>query len=97
MAEKKTSKSESKVSPKSSSKNVKSTMHPNYRVITVEMTNGTTFETRSTYPNDHLKLDVDITTHPAWTREANYVNSRANEVSKFNERYTGLEFLNRKK
>src|SRR5262245_56874118 len=43
--------------------------HPNYHMITVVMTNGTKFETRSTYaaPGDTLHLDIDPTTHPAWT------------------------------
>ena len=69
---------------KSASKNVKSSLHPNYREITVEMTNGTKFKTRSTVSNDLLKLDIDPTTHPAWTKDANYVNTKATEVSKFN-------------
>lgn len=74
------------------SKKVKSSLHPNYREITVEMTNGTKFKTRSTVSNDLLKLDIDPTTHPAWTKDANYVNTKATEVSKFNNKFKGLSF-----
>lgn len=70
----------------------RATLHPNYRNITIEMTDGTKFQTRSTYNNDYLRLDVDPKTHPAWTKEANYVNSKATEVSKFNNKFKGLSF-----
>lgn len=75
------------------SNNKKSTLHPNYRAITVKMTDGTEFMTRSTFPQDVLTLEVDKRTHPAWTKEANYVNQKANEVAKFNKKFEGLSFL----
>jgi large subunit ribosomal protein L31 len=70
----------------------RATLHPNYKDITIEMTDGTKFETRSTYNNKYLKLDVDPKTHPAWTKETNYVNNKATEVSKFNNKFKGLSF-----
>ena len=73
-------------------KKLHSSYHPNYRQITVERTDGSKFSTRSTYVNDHLKLDIDPMTHPAWTKEVNYVNSKATEVSKFNDKFKGLTF-----
>jgi large subunit ribosomal protein L31 len=73
-------------------KNTKATMHPKYREITIEMTDGTKFATRSTYHADCLKLDIDPKTHPAWTKEANYVNAKATEVAKFNNKFKGLNF-----
>ena len=44
-------------------------IHPDYHEITVVMTNGKKFTTRSTYgkAGDTLQLDIDINTHPAWT------------------------------
>jgi large subunit ribosomal protein L31 len=82
----------------SSSKKKKSTIHPNYRIITVEQTNGEKFQTRSTYSNsDTLKLEIDTTTHPAWTKEANYINTKASEVSKFNAKFGGLKLMSDKK
>jgi large subunit ribosomal protein L31 len=47
---------------------MKKNIHPKYHNITVVMTDGTKFNTRSSYgkENDVIQLDVDITTHPAW-------------------------------
>ena len=74
------------------SKKKKDSIHQNYSPITIEMTNGSKFATRSTLVSDYLKLDIDPNTHPAWTKEANYVNVRATEVSKFNNKFKGLNF-----
>ena len=43
--------------------------HPDYHFITVQMTDGTTFKTRSTYGQDGatLALEIDPKSHPAWT------------------------------
>ena len=40
---------------------MKNKIHPDYHKITVELTDGSTFETRSTYgkDGDKLKLDID--------------------------------------
>ena len=45
--------------------------HPDYHFITVTMTDGTTYRTRSTYGKEgaKLNLDIDPKTHPAWTGE----------------------------
>jgi len=43
--------------------------HPEYHMITVKMTDGSEFQTRSTWgaEGDTLALDIDPTSHPAWT------------------------------
>ena len=48
---------------------MKSGTHPDYHTITVEMTDGTKFQTRSTWgkEGDTLHLDIDPKVHPAWT------------------------------
>ena len=48
---------------------MKKDIHPEYHEINVVMTDGTTFRTRSTWgaPGDTLTLDVDPSSHPAWT------------------------------
>ena len=48
---------------------MKSGTHPDYHMITVQMTDGTTFQTRSTWgkEGDTLHLEIDPTSHPAWT------------------------------
>ena len=69
-------------------------IHPDYHEITVKLTNGKTFKTRSTYgkEGDTLTLDVDINTHPAWTGGATFVNENASNVAKFNKRFGNLSF-----
>lgn len=68
-------------------------IHKNYRKIKVVFTNGTEFAVDSTYSNDVMKLDVDSLTHPAWTKEANFINTKASEVTKFNDRYSSIELF----
>jgi large subunit ribosomal protein L31 len=70
---------------------VKKDVHPDYHALTVVMTDGSTFETRSTYGSagDRLTLDVDPRTHPAWTGGAAQVIERG-QVEKFNRRFSGF-------
>jgi large subunit ribosomal protein L31 len=71
---------------------MKKDIHPDYHEITVAMTNGTTYKTRSTYgkAGDVLQLDIDPTTHPAWTGGTGQLMDRGGRVSRFNERFKGL-------
>ena len=48
---------------------MKKKIHPNYHSIKVEMTDGTQFETKSTWgkEGDLLKLEIDPKSHSAWT------------------------------
>ena len=48
---------------------MKSGIHPDYHKITVQMTDGTTYQTRSTWgkEGDTMTLDIDPSVHPAWT------------------------------
>ena len=48
---------------------MKANIHPDYHKITVVMTDGTSFETCSTWgkAGDTLRLDIDPKSHPAWT------------------------------
>ena len=70
---------------------MKDGIHPEYHEITVIMTDGSTFTTRSTYgkPGDSLRLDIDPKTHPAWTGVHRVVD-RGGQVAKFNKRFAGL-------
>jgi len=70
---------------------MKKDTHPDYHTITVEMTDGTTFETRSTYGSegDVLKLDVDVKTHPAWTGGTQRIREDG-RVAKFNKRFSSF-------
>lgn len=66
--------------------------HPDYHMITVEMTDGTTYQTRSTYgkEGDTLKLDIDPRVHPAWTGGNQQLLDRAGRVSRFQSKFKGF-------
>jgi len=70
---------------------MKQDAHPDYHEITVVMTDGTQFVTRSTYgkAGDRLQLDIDPKVHPAWTGAHRMVN-RGGQLEKFNKRFAGL-------
>ncbi len=70
---------------------MKQDIHPEYHEITVEMTDGTTYKTRSTYgqPGDVLKLDVDPTTHPAWTGGGTRLVG-GGQLDRFNKRFANF-------
>ncbi|TIW30323.1 MAG: 50S ribosomal protein L31, partial [Mesorhizobium sp.] len=48
---------------------MKTDIHPDYHTIKIVMTDGTEYMTRSTWgkEGDTMNLDIDPTTHPAWT------------------------------
>ncbi|MCG8597533.1 MAG: 50S ribosomal protein L31 [Kiloniellales bacterium] len=70
---------------------MKDGIHPEYHEITVVMTDGSSFTTRSTYgkPGDSLRLDIDPKTHPAWTGVHRLVDT-GGQLAKFNKRFQGL-------
>ena len=72
------------------------TVHQNYREIEVIQTDGTVFKTFSTYKSNSLQLDIDVKTHPAWTREANFINVKNSEVSRFNNKFGSINFAMKK-
>ena len=68
---------------------MKADTHPDYHTITVVMTDGTEYETRSTYgkEGDRLVLDIDPTTHPAWTGGTGKLMDRGGRVSRFKDKF----------
>jgi len=70
---------------------MKKDIHPDYHEITVEMTDGTSYKTRSTWgePGAVLKLEIDPKSHPAWTGIQRLVDS-GGQVAKFNKRFGGI-------
>ena len=71
---------------------MKAGIHPDYHTITVVMTDGTEYQTRSTWgkEGDRMNLDIDPSTHPAWTGGQQGLSDRGGRVSKFKKRYEGL-------
>ncbi len=71
---------------------MKKDIHPDYHEISVVMTDGTTFKTRSTWGSegDSMTLDVDPKSHPAWTGGATRLVDSGGQVAKFNKRFEGF-------
>ena len=70
---------------------MKKDIHPDYHEITVIMTDGSKYKTRSTMgkAGDTLKLDIDPKSHPAWTGQHRILDS-GGQVARFNKRFSGL-------
>jgi large subunit ribosomal protein L31 len=70
---------------------MKKDIHPDYHEITVIMTDGTEYVTRSTYskPGARMLLDIDPKVHPAWTGQHRMVD-RGSQLAKFNKRFSGI-------
>ena len=68
---------------------MKKDIHPEYHRIRVKMTNGDEVEMRSTWGSegDVLSLDVDPSTHPAWTGGRQQLVDTGGRVSKFRKRF----------
>lgn len=70
---------------------MKPEIHPDYHEITVQMTDGTKYKTRSTYgkDGDTLTLDIDSKSHPAWTGQTRLIDS-GGQVAKFKKRFAAM-------
>ena len=71
---------------------MKKDIHPEYHTINVVMTDGTTFQTKSTWgkEGDTLNLDIDPTSHPAWTGGNQQLLDRGGRVSRFKDKFKGF-------
>ncbi len=67
---------------------MKSKIHPDYHEITVVMTDGSEYKTRSTWGKEggSLRLDIDPKTHPAWTG-VHRLSDTGGQLAKFNKRF----------
>ena len=70
---------------------MKKKIHPKYHKIKVEMTDGSHFETRSTWGSEGetLKLEIDPISHSAWTGGKQKILDKG-RVSKFNKKFQNL-------
>ncbi len=71
---------------------MKKDIHPDYHSINIKMTDGTVFETRSTWgkEGDTMTLDIDPLAHPAWTGGNSRMLDTGGQVARFNKRFGGL-------
>ena len=67
-------------------------IHPDYHMIKIVMTDGTEYMTRSTWgkEGDTLNLDIDPTTHPAWTGGNQNLLDRGGRITKFKNKFANL-------
>ena len=67
-------------------------IHPDYHMIKVVMTDGTSYMTKSTWgkEGDTMNLDIDPSTHPAWTGGNQHLMDRGGRVSKFKNKFANL-------
>ena len=71
---------------------MKQDIHPDYHFITVTMTDGSSYQTRSTYGKEGatLALDIDPRVHPACTGGNSAMLDRGGRVSRFNNKFAGF-------
>ncbi|KLI63121.1 50S ribosomal protein L31 [Aurantiacibacter marinus] len=76
---------------------MKADTHPEYHIINVKMTDGTEFQTKSTWgkEGDTMNLEIDPTSHPAWTGGPQRLQD-GGRVAKFNQRFGGLKIGGKK-
>ena len=74
---------------------MKKKIHPSYHKIKVVMTDGSSFETKSTWgkEGDTLKLDIDPISHSAWTGGSQKILDKG-RVSKYNKKFSNLRKTN---
>ncbi len=65
---------------------MKADIHPNYHDVKVSCSCGNTFETRSTYDNNELSVEVCSACHPFYTGQQKIMDT-AGRVDKFNKRF----------
>ena len=75
---------------------MKKNIHPDYHKIKVVMTDGSHFETKSTWGKEGeiLRLDIDSKSHPAWTGGVQKVLDKG-RVSKFFKKFSNLRSTNK--
>lgn len=73
---------------------MKKDIHPDYHLIDVKMTDGTVVQMKSTWgaEGDQLALEIDPSSHPAWTGGGTRLMDAGGRVSKFKKKYEGLGF-----
>ncbi|MBD3786281.1 MAG: 50S ribosomal protein L31 [Sphingomonadales bacterium] len=73
---------------------MKADIHPDYHLITIKMTDGSEYVTKSTWgkEGDVMSLDIDPLAHPAWTGGNAKLMDTGGRVSKFKNKYAGLGF-----
>jgi large subunit ribosomal protein L31 len=67
-----------------------SSKHPTQHEVTIQMTDGTKFNIKTTWgkPGEVLKLDVDPKNHPAWQENSkSFINVNDDRINKFKKKF----------
>ncbi len=66
-------------------------IHPEYHYVTIILTDGTEYRTRTCAgkEGDVMRLDIDPKSHPAWTGVQRMMDT-GGQVAKFNRKFAGL-------
>ena len=67
-------------------------IHPDYHFVEVQLNDGTTYKTRTTYgtTGQKITLDIDPSTHPAWTGGQQQLMDRGGRLTRFNKKFAGF-------
>lgn len=71
---------------------MKKNIHPDYHEVTIVMTDGTQYKTKSTYgkAGDTIRLDIDPLSHPAWTGVQRLLDT-GGQLAKFNKKFSAFK------
>lgn len=71
---------------------MKKGIHPDYHFVEVQLNDGTTYRTRTTYGSagQKITLDIDPSTHPAWTGGQQQLMDRGGRLTRFNKKFAGF-------
>jgi large subunit ribosomal protein L31 len=71
---------------------MKKGIHPDYHFVEVQLNDGTTYKTRTTYgtAGQKITLDIDPSTHPAWTGGQQQLMDRGGRLTRFNKKFAGF-------
>ena len=65
---------------------MKKGIHPDYHFVDVQLNDGTTYGT----PGQKITLDIDPSTHPAWTGGQQQLMDRGGRLTRFNKKFAGF-------
>jgi large subunit ribosomal protein L31 len=73
---------------------MKKDLHPDYHVVDVKLTDGSVVQMKTCWGSegDTMTLDIDPSSHPAWTGGSTRLRDQGGRVSKFKKKYEGLGF-----
>ncbi len=73
---------------------MKAGIHPDYHLINVKLTDGTEVQMRSAWgaEGETLQLEVDPSSHPAWTGGSQRLMDTGGRVSRFKRKFEGFGF-----